>query len=295
MNNDEPSSSYQRFVPVFQGKVALTSFILSVVSILVLSALPLWVVVVIELGYFLSLLLLMYSLPIVKVVVCSHFLGTVFSVGVLMATSGQRYCWFGFYAVALAFFHFSEYILTSIFNSHNLSIDSFLLNHSVEYVTAAVLSWTEFWLEYYFIPEVKTLFYVSLVGAILVTTGEFLRKISMITAGSNFTHLVQYRKRTGHELVTYGVYSLFRHPSYVGWFYWSVGTQVVLCNPVCLVGYTLASWMFFKERIEDEEESLIMFFGEDYLEYKRKVGTGLPFNPGYPMDKARALLKYSTQ
>lgn len=285
-------SSSQRFLPVFQGKVAITSFILSVMSILVLSNLPLWVVVMIETVYFLSLLLLMYSLPIVQVLLCSHFLGTMFSVGVLSAVSGERYCWFGFYAMALAFFHFSEYVLTSIFNSNNLSIDSFLLNHSAEYVTAAILSWIEFWMEYYFFPELKALTYVSLVGAMFVIAGECVRKLAMITAGSNFTHLVQYRKRSGHELVTYGVYALFRHPSYVGWFYWSIGTQILLCNPVCLVGYALATWIFFKERIEDEEESLIMFFGEDYIEYKRQVGTGLPFNPGYPMDKAQELLKY---
>jgi protein-S-isoprenylcysteine O-methyltransferase Ste14 len=29
-----------------------------------------------------------------------------------------------------------------------------------------------------------------------------------------------------HQLITSGVFSLMRHPSYVGWFYWSVGTQV---------------------------------------------------------------------
>lgn len=37
---------------------------------------------------------------------------------------------------------------------------------------------------------------------------------------------VQCEKNAGHVLVTHGVYSIFRHPSYVGWFYWSIGTQV---------------------------------------------------------------------
>ena len=35
--------------------------------------------------------------------------------------------------------------------------------------------------------------------------------------------------------MTDGVYAWFRHPSYVGWLYWSVGTQLILCNPVSLV------------------------------------------------------------
>lgn len=53
-----------------------------------------------------------------------------------------------------------------------------------------------------------------------------MRKASMYTASTNFNHYVQYEKHEGHILVTWGVYSLFRHPAYVGWFYWSIGTQV---------------------------------------------------------------------
>lgn len=56
--------------------------------------------------------------------------------------------------------------------------------------------------------------------------------------------------------------------------------QVMLCNPICIVGYSIASWRFFRERIEEEELSLIHFFAEDYVEYKRKVPTGLPFISG---------------
>lgn len=56
--------------------------------------------------------------------------------------------------------------------------------------------------------------------------------------------------------------------------------QVLLCNPICMVGYALVSWRFFRERIEEEEITLIHFFGEEYLEYKRKVPSGLPFIRG---------------
>lgn len=56
--------------------------------------------------------------------------------------------------------------------------------------------------------------------------------------------------------------------------------QVMLCNPVCILGYTIASWRFFRERIEEEELSLIHFFAEDYVEYKKRVPTGLPFISG---------------
>ncbi len=52
-------------------------------------------------------------------------------------------------------------------------------------------------------------------------------------------------------------------------------------NPFCTIGYAIASWKFFAERIIDEEITLLNFFGEDYVRYKRKVRSGLPFISGY--------------
>lgn len=68
---------------------------------------------------------------------------------------------------------------------------------------------------------------MSFVGLLMVLCGEGLRKAAMLTAGSNFNHIVQNEKAQSHVLVTTGVYAYFRHPSYVGWFYWSTGTQVI--------------------------------------------------------------------
>lgn len=74
--------------------------------------------------------------------------------------------------------------------------------------------------------ELKQLKWLSLLGLLMVLGGDSLRKAAMLTAGSNFNHIVQNEKARSHVLVTSGVYSFFRHPSYVGWFYWSAGTQV---------------------------------------------------------------------
>lgn len=57
--------------------------------------------------------------------------------------------------------------------------------------------------------------------------------------------------------------------------------QLVLINPLCLLGYAVASWRFFKERIQEEEIYLLNFFGEDYVCYQKTTGTGLPFIRGY--------------
>ncbi|KAI5612300.1 protein-S-isoprenylcysteine O-methyltransferase [Silurus asotus] len=225
-------------------------------------------------------LLILYKGPLYKVAVRACFLGFVFGCGLIISFSDTTWTHFGWYMCSLAFFHYSEYLVTAIINPRSLSLDSFLLNHSVEYTVAAFSSWMEFIVEKLLVPELKHLNWICAVGLIMVLCGEGLRKSAMLTAGSNFNHIVQNEKARSHVLVTNGVYSFFRHPSYVGWFYWSIGTQIMLCNPLCLSAYTLASWRFFKERVEEEEISLIHFFGEDYIEYKKKVPTGLPFISG---------------
>ncbi|XP_054164785.1 protein-S-isoprenylcysteine O-methyltransferase-like [Oppia nitens] len=184
---------------------------------------------------------------------------------------------FGLYLSVLSLFHFSEYIMTAIINPNSLSLDSFLLNHSKEYGIAAAASVTEFIIETYFWPQIKLVSIITNFGVFLCLSGELMRKLAMITAGSNFNHIVQNRHKSGHVLVTNGIYSLCRHPSYVGWFCWSIGTQLILLNPICLVGYAMVSWKFFKERIYEEEITLIHFFGRDYIKYKQKVFSGLPF------------------
>lgn len=72
-------------------------------------------------------------------------------------------------------------------------------------------------------------------------------------------------------------YKYFRHPSYVGFYYWSIGTQLLLGNPICAVCYTLASWYFFKRRIPYEEGTLLKYFPDEYPRYVASTWSGLPF------------------
>jgi protein-S-isoprenylcysteine O-methyltransferase Ste14 len=45
------------------------------------------------------------------------------------------------------------------------------------------------------------------------------------------------------------LYAYFRHPSYFGFFWWGIGTQVMLGNTLCLVAYAGVLWYFFMKRI----------------------------------------------
>ncbi|XP_063708224.1 protein-S-isoprenylcysteine O-methyltransferase [Culicoides brevitarsis] len=212
-------------------------------------------------------------------------LGFVFSTGFyVMLYASTQFKAFGIYGMFLAVFHYSEYLGIAFSNPSTLSVDSFILNHSLHYHIAAVSSWIEFGLESYFFPQMKEFSIIWIIGALICFSGEVLRKAAMITASQSFTHVVQFEKAQTHRLVTNGVFSLVRHPSYLGWFMWSIGTQLILANPVCIVIYAVASWKFFNDRIFMEEITLLNFFGEEYYQYQQKVPTGLPFIKGYKTD-----------
>ena len=270
------------YMPSKHGKVAVLTYLASIISfyVMVREEVEWWAIPLAEAVAYLIMILII-DIKIVQVIFVAHSLGLVFALGGLIATSNYQFFSFGWYMMAMFFFHWSEYVTTSIFNPASLTLESFLINHSMEYGIAAVASWLEFWIEYYLFPSVKTVHIVFWFGLMLVIFGETLRKVAMFTAGSNFTHQVQVIKRNNHLLVTTGVYSIFRHPSYVGWFYWSIGTQILVSNPICTVGYGIVTWLFFNERILDEEKLLTSFFGDDYTQYTAKVGIGIPFIQGY--------------
>ena len=99
---------------------------------------------------------------------------------------------------------------------------------------------------------------------------------------------MQSSKREDHELVTSGVFSYVRHPSYVGWFLWSLGTQVVLLNPICFCIYVSVVWVNFNKSIYDEEESLLKVFDNAYSDYQTKVPAGIPFIRGFVPNKDKS-------
>ena len=79
------------------------------------------------------------------------------------------------------------------------------------------------------------------------------------------------------KLTTVYRYKYIRHPSYFGWFYWSIGTQLLLCNPISVVIYTLVGWLFFRRRIAFEEETLQRQYPREYSSYMDCSYIGIPF------------------
>lgn len=190
-----------------------------------------------------------------------------------------------FFLFSLSVFHFLEFWTTALENTLVAGVESFLLTsnwpwyaiaHSAAVVECTLVSvffphrqWAPFGLDAVSV----------LTGLVLVAVGQVVRSLAMLKAGKSFNHQIQTHKADSHKLVTEGIYSVFRHPSYFGFFYWGLGTQLVMGNLGCFFVYGAVLWLFFSERIKKEEAKLVEFFKDDYINYRAKVGTKLPFIP----------------
>ncbi|KAK9469922.1 Isoprenylcysteine carboxyl methyltransferase family-domain-containing protein [Lipomyces arxii] len=183
------------------------------------------------------------------------------------------------YISSLAAFHFMEYWITARYNPAKASIDSFLFHNGRSYNLAHASAIIEAVIEWTFCGSLKKYRLLTTLGLGLVVIGQVLRSMAMIHAASNFSHMIAHTKTESHKLVTSGVYAYTRHPSYLGYFYWAVGTQILLLNPVATIAFCVVLWRFFSSRIDYEEKYLIEFFGNKYTDYKKSTGTLIPFIP----------------
>ncbi|KAK4502749.1 hypothetical protein PRZ48_006175 [Zasmidium cellare] len=184
------------------------------------------------------------------------------------------------FAICFSVFHFLEYWTTAAYNTPSCRASSFLLfNNGRQYTAANLAAAIEIIISGLF-PEYQALGVYSVtiaVGLTLVVVGQFVRSIAMVQASTNFNHIVQSERKDSHVLVKDGLYSIFRHPSYFGFFWWSIGTQLLVGNKVCLVAFAVVLWQFFRRRITVEEKHLVTFFGDDYINYRKRTGTLIPF------------------
>mgnify|MGYP003310700728 FL=1 len=184
------------------------------------------------------------------------------------------------FAGSLFVYHVSEYAIARAYNRATLSRSSFLF--STPYCVAMSLAVLEYALELVLAPELKRASAtrgIKIAGLACATLGDGLRKAAQVTAGASFTHLIQTKRRREHQLITHGVYRHIRHPGYLGWLVWCVGTQILLCNPIGAVGFAVAAWRFFKARVPFEEARLRAMFPGEYAAYAARTRTWIPGIP----------------
>ena len=171
-----------------------------------------------------------------------------------------------FFIAALSLFHFLEFFVTAKYNTPAATVSAFLLSsNGWAYNAAHGSAIVECIISHFFWPgrswagkllSVTEPVYGSsvslllILGLVITVVGQIVRTMAMAQAASNFNHHVQSEHRSGHVLVTHGMYRFLRHPSYFGFFWWGLGTQLVLVNMFCFVAYAVVLWRFFYTRIK---------------------------------------------
>ncbi|ORY85116.1 Isoprenylcysteine carboxyl methyltransferase family-domain-containing protein [Protomyces lactucae-debilis] len=98
-------------------------------------------------------------------------------------------------------------------------------------------------------------------GFVLLMIGQAVRSLAMIHAGKSFSHQLAVQKHDEHVLVQDGIYKLdslprlhadsryMRHPSYFGFFWFGVGTQIMMSNVLSTCMFAVVLHRFFSARI----------------------------------------------
>jgi len=114
---------------------------------------------------------------------------------------------------------------------------------------------------------------VRWLGVVLFAAGGALRIWPVFVLGHRFSGLVAIQP--GHTLVTGGVYSVIRHPSYLGLLVNSLGWSLAFRSGVgvLLTALTIPPLL---ARIRAEEQLLRTQFGSEYAAYCARTGRLIP-------------------
>ena len=103
-------------------------------------------------------------------------------------------------------------------------------------------------------------------GCFIIVAGSVLWVKGILTLGRNFTPSLSPK---GFE--TKGIYSIMRHPMYIGGFLFYLGMNLLTQSIIGMIlSFLLVAPLLIYSALE-EEKQMIAKYGNKYLEYKRNT------------------------
>lgn len=96
------------------------------------------------------------------------------------------------------------------------------------------------------------------------------------TSGRNTTE-----GQVADTLNTTGIYSLVRHPLYLGNFFMWLGPALLVRDTWFIVAFILFYWVYYERIMFAEEQFLRRKFGQDYVEWSKKTPAFIPRVSGF--------------
>lgn len=115
---------------------------------------------------------------------------------------------------------------------------------------------------------------VGWAGAVLFGVATWLLWRTHAGLGRNWTPTLGIR--SGHKLITGGVFKYMRHPMYTAHLIWAVAQIMILHNWIAGYSFIIVQAPFLLLRIRDEEKMMLEQFGEEYGEYMKRTGRLFP-------------------
>lgn len=225
--------------------------------------------------------------PLPEIALTAAALGGCFS-GCVCLLLFSKYARLSVYLISVCVYFMLEFIQTARYQPSKVTSKLFLIygrNGNREFLIVQLVSiWEHLLMRSRFTPhKVTDSLLWLIVGLTTAISGQVLRSTAMGTCGESFSHIIEtspenQSKKMHPGLVTTGVYAFTRHPSYLGFWLFVVGLEICLQNWFTLIVSIITLSWFFNKRIAFEEWFLVnRLYGEQYIEYKRKVGIWIPF------------------
>ena len=110
--------------------------------------------------------------------------------------------------------------------------------------------------------------WIRIAGLIISAFGVALFITAMLTMRDSWRAGVSKDKT---ELVTTGVFKISRNPSFLGFDLMYLGVLMVFFNWVLLIFSVVAILTLHLQIVNNEEDAMLLAFGDEYLNYKKKV------------------------
>lgn len=110
---------------------------------------------------------------------------------------------------------------------------------------------------------------IRVVGICIGFLGVIVFVISVVTMRDNWRAGVSKTDKT--ELVTNGIYQISRNPAFLGFDLVYIGILLMFFNIGLFIASAFAVLMFHLQIVNVEEDFLLAAFGEEYLEYRKRV------------------------
>lgn len=135
--------------------------------------------------------------------------------------------------------------------------------------------------DYSFLDKDNRYYWVLLcLSAAVSLLGQVVRSIAIGTANKN-TSGRNTKEQVAEALNTKGIYSMLRHPLYLGNYLMWIGIVMYTFNIWFVVLVSLAFWLYYERIMFAEERFLERKFGDDYVNWSLKVPAFVPSMKNY--------------